>query len=167
MCAWGITAATLEDPDALVVKFQTIVRDGKEIVVGRLKVATVSILFFLTSPSLTDVSLSPYFRACCLQNLPAPNEHAFILRRYDTGAISVTTMFKAAFPGATEEEEEREMRWVSRASFSPSIDFWMRGLILCFFFLVAFGAICFDRVRARVRPRSSSFGSGRSNRCST
>jgi hypothetical protein len=22
-------------------------------------------------------------------------------------------MFKAAFPGATEEEEEREMRWVS------------------------------------------------------
>lgn len=47
------------------------------------------------------------------QDLPAPNEHAFILRRYDTGAISVTTMFKAAFPGATEEEEEREMRWVS------------------------------------------------------
>jgi hypothetical protein len=36
------TAATLNDPDALVVKFQTIVRDGKEIVVGRLKVATVS-----------------------------------------------------------------------------------------------------------------------------
>jgi hypothetical protein len=23
-------------------------------------------------------------------------------------------MFKAAFPGATEEEEEREMRWVSQ-----------------------------------------------------
>jgi hypothetical protein len=52
------------------------------------------------------------------QDLPAPNEHAFILRRYDTGAISVTTMFKAAFPGATEEEEEREMRWVSPACFS-------------------------------------------------
>jgi hypothetical protein len=48
--------------------------------------------------------------------MPAPNEHAFVLRRYDTGAISVTTMFKAAFPGATEEEEEREMRWVSLAS---------------------------------------------------
>lgn len=73
------------DPDALVVKFQTIVRDTKEIVVGRLKVAT---------------------------DQPSPNEHAFILRRYDTGAISVTTMFKAAFPKATEEEEDREMRWI-------------------------------------------------------
>jgi hypothetical protein len=32
-------------------------------------------------------------------------------------------MFKAAFPGATEEEEEREMRWVSHlwASFLPCI----------------------------------------------
>jgi hypothetical protein len=45
--------------------------------------------------------------------MPPPYEHAFILRRYDTGAISVTTMFKAAFPGATDDEEEREMRWVS------------------------------------------------------
>jgi hypothetical protein len=51
-----------------------------------------------------------------VQDLPAPNEHAFVLRRYDTGAISVTTMFKAAFPGATEEEEEREMRWVGLLS---------------------------------------------------
>jgi hypothetical protein len=32
------------DPDALVVKFQTIVRDGKEIIVGRLKVPTVGLL---------------------------------------------------------------------------------------------------------------------------
>lgn len=34
---------TVNDPDALVVKFQTIVRDGKEIIVGRLKVPTVRI----------------------------------------------------------------------------------------------------------------------------
>ena len=41
------------------------------------------------------------------------NTHAFILRRYDTNAVSLTTMFKVAFPGATEEEEKREMEWVS------------------------------------------------------
>jgi len=68
-----------------VVKFQTIVREEREIVVGRLKVQTL---------------------------LPPPAEHAFILRRYDTGAISVTTMYKAAFPSATPEEEEREMKWI-------------------------------------------------------
>jgi hypothetical protein len=34
-------APTLADPDALVVKFQTIVREEREIVVGRLKVQTV------------------------------------------------------------------------------------------------------------------------------
>jgi len=109
-------AATLNDPDALVVKFQTIVRDGKEIVVGRLKVATVSRVIYVepTSSEMADDAVIH------VQDLPAPNEHAFVLRRYDTGAISVTTMFKAAFPGATEEEEEREMRWVSRLSRLPS-----------------------------------------------
>ncbi|GHJ89909.1 hypothetical protein NliqN6_6311 [Naganishia liquefaciens] len=86
------TSPTAMDPDALVVKFQTIVRDGKEIIVGRLKVPT---------------------------RLPAPLEHAFILRRYDTGAISVTTMYKAAFPSATAEDEEREMKWI-KSSFDMS-----------------------------------------------
>jgi hypothetical protein len=43
---------------------------------------------------------------------PGTHTHAFILRRYDTDAISLTTMFKVAFPGATEEEEAREMDWV-------------------------------------------------------
>lgn len=38
----AIASPTAVDPDALVVKFQTIVRDGKEIIVGRLKVPTVS-----------------------------------------------------------------------------------------------------------------------------
>ncbi len=35
-------APTHSDPDALVVKFQTIVREEREIVVGRLKIPTVS-----------------------------------------------------------------------------------------------------------------------------
>jgi hypothetical protein len=90
-----------------VVKFQTIVRDGKEIIVGRLKVPTVS-------PSLIDNDL-----ANSSQLLPAPMEHAFILRRYDTGAISVTTMYKAAFPSATNDDEEREMKWI-KSSFDMS-----------------------------------------------
>jgi hypothetical protein len=38
--------------------------------------------------------------------------HAFILRRFDTGAISLTTMFRAAFPEASEAEERRETAWV-------------------------------------------------------
>ncbi|KAK6902996.1 hypothetical protein I203_108257 [Kwoniella mangroviensis CBS 8507] len=69
--------------DVKIVKFQTIVREGKEIVVGRIKVPT-----------------------------PGTSSHAFILRRYDTNAISLTTMYKVAFPGATDEDEKREMDWV-------------------------------------------------------
>lgn len=40
-----------------------------------------------------------------------PSGHAFILRRYDTGAISLTTMFRAAFPEASELDERRETHW--------------------------------------------------------
>ena len=47
---------------------------------------------------------------------PTHPGHAFILRRYDTGAISLTTMFKAAFPTAPEEHEKNEAAWV-RANF--------------------------------------------------
>ncbi|KAK4685481.1 hypothetical protein P7C73_g4671, partial [Tremellales sp. Uapishka_1] len=68
--------------DVTIVKFQTIVREGREIVVGRLKVPT------------------------------GGGAHAFILRRYDTNAISLTTMFKVAFPGAPEADEKSEMMWV-------------------------------------------------------
>ncbi|WVQ98762.1 hypothetical protein IAU59_005893 [Kwoniella sp. CBS 9459] len=74
--------ASLPD-DVKIVKFQTIVREGKEIVVGRIKVPT-----------------------------PGSTSHAFILRRYDTNAISLTTMYKVAFPGASDEDEKREMEWV-------------------------------------------------------
>lgn len=40
------------------------------------------------------------------------NGHAFILRRFDTGAVSLTTMFRAAFPLASEEIERAELLWV-------------------------------------------------------
>ncbi|ODN84630.1 hypothetical protein L202_00537 [Cryptococcus amylolentus CBS 6039] len=72
--------------EARIVKFQTIVREGREIVVGRIKVPTPA--------------------------TAAGARHAFILRRYDTNAISLTTMYKVAFPTATDEDEKREMDWV-------------------------------------------------------
>ncbi|KAL7424085.1 hypothetical protein Q5752_001670 [Cryptotrichosporon argae] len=76
--------------DVTIVKFQTIVRENKEIVVGRIKVPT-----------------------------PGETPHAFILRRYDTNAISLTTMFKVAFPGAADQDERREIEWV-RSSYDTS-----------------------------------------------
>ncbi|KAH7884501.1 hypothetical protein F5I97DRAFT_1889960 [Phlebopus sp. FC_14] len=63
------------------VKYQTLDRDGHEVLVGRMKI-------------------------------PTPAGHAFILRRYDTGAISLTTMFRAAFPSANENDERKETQWV-------------------------------------------------------
>ncbi|KAI0250286.1 hypothetical protein BJV78DRAFT_1221049 [Lactifluus subvellereus] len=44
--------------------------------------------------------------------VPTPAGHAFILRRLDTGAISLTTMFRAAFPTASDESERSEANWV-------------------------------------------------------
>ncbi|EJF64927.1 hypothetical protein BD309DRAFT_852918 [Dichomitus squalens] len=44
--------------------------------------------------------------------IPTPGGHAFILRRLDTGAISVTTMFRAAFPTASDEAEKGETNWI-------------------------------------------------------
>ncbi|KAG8937292.1 hypothetical protein FRC02_000062 [Tulasnella sp. 418] len=63
------------------VKFQIIVREGQEIIVGRIKI-------------------------------PTPESHAFILRRFDTGAISLSTMFRSSFPHASEEQERQESSWV-------------------------------------------------------
>ncbi|OCH95377.1 hypothetical protein OBBRIDRAFT_574618 [Obba rivulosa] len=51
--------------------------------------------------------------------IPTPAGHAFILRRLDTGAISLTTMFRAAFPTASEEAERNEANWV-KASFDTA-----------------------------------------------
>ena len=44
--------------------------------------------------------------------MPTPKGHAFVLRRYDTGAFSQTTLFKACFPYASEEQERLECEWV-------------------------------------------------------
>jgi len=76
---------TFESSRPPSVKFQIITREGQDIVVGRIKV-------------------------------PTPNsQHAFILRRFDTGAVSLTTMFRASFPGATDEQERLETQWVKNA----------------------------------------------------
>lgn len=45
--------------------------------------------------------------------------HAFILRRFDTGAISLTTMFRAAFPSASDDAEKAEANWI-RANYELS-----------------------------------------------
>ncbi|KIJ67058.1 hypothetical protein HYDPIDRAFT_174312 [Hydnomerulius pinastri MD-312] len=66
------------------VKYQSLDRDGHEVLVGRMKI-------------------------------PTPNGHAFILRRFDTGAISLTTMFRAAFPNADEAEERKETQWLKES----------------------------------------------------
>ena len=40
------------------------------------------------------------------------DDYAFILRRFDTGAVSLTTMFRAAFPNASDSDEKLEVAWV-------------------------------------------------------
>ncbi|KAJ7066927.1 hypothetical protein C8F01DRAFT_1208229 [Mycena amicta] len=76
------------------VKFQILnVQGGTEILVGRLKVDTPTV------PTKAQSNTCP----------------AFILRRFDTGAVSLTSMFRAAFPAAdveAPEAEKREVQWV-------------------------------------------------------
>ncbi|KAJ3484474.1 hypothetical protein NLJ89_g11976 [Agrocybe chaxingu] len=73
----------LNAPSLPPVKYQILHCQGKEILVGRLKIET-----------------------------PTESGHAFILRRFDTGAVSLTTMFRAAFPNASDYEEKVEIQWV-------------------------------------------------------
>ncbi|KAK1233086.1 hypothetical protein PQX77_003726 [Marasmius sp. AFHP31] len=68
------------------VKYQVLNCQGNDILVGRMKVET-----------------------------PTPTGHAFILRRYDTNAISLTTMYRAAFPNASDQEEKDEVQWVKES----------------------------------------------------
>ncbi|KAK7033126.1 apses transcription [Favolaschia claudopus] len=75
--------ANIKDMEPAVVKYQVLNCQGNDILVGRLKVDT-----------------------------PTSSGHAFILRRFDTGAVSLTTMFRAAFPNAPEDLEKREVQWV-------------------------------------------------------
>jgi len=83
------------------VKYQLLNCQGNDILVGRLKIPT---------PHTSNPRTS---------NPVQINGHAFILRRFDTDAISLTTMFRAAYPTASEEDERREVNYV-RAAFDLS-----------------------------------------------
>ncbi|KAF8632219.1 hypothetical protein AX15_001977 [Amanita polypyramis BW_CC] len=76
-------ASILESGPLPPVKYQILNCQGQDILVGRLKI-------------LTNTG----------------SGHAFILRRFDTSAISVTTMFRAAFPKASDQEEKQEINWI-------------------------------------------------------
>lgn len=39
-----------------------------------------------------------------------------LIKRFDTNAVSASSLFRAAFPFATEEEEKLEMRWIAVGS---------------------------------------------------
>ncbi|KAF8992837.1 hypothetical protein BDQ17DRAFT_1368995 [Cyathus striatus] len=75
--------STLNSGSIPPVKYQILNCQGTDILVGRLKIET-----------------------------PTPSGHAFILRRFDTGAVSLTTMFRAAFPNAADDDEKKEVQWV-------------------------------------------------------
>ncbi|CAE6461660.1 unnamed protein product [Rhizoctonia solani] len=80
--AFNPLIASMDKTETTPVKFQVITREGQDIIVGRVKI-------------------------------PTPNgNHAFILRRFDTGAVSLSTMFRAAFPSAGDEAEKIDSNWV-------------------------------------------------------
>ncbi|CAE7123613.1 unnamed protein product [Rhizoctonia solani] len=80
--AFNPLIASMDKAEPTPVKFQVITREGQDIIVGRVKI-------------------------------PTPNgSHAFILRRFDTGAVSLSTMFRAAFPTAGDEAEKIDSNWV-------------------------------------------------------
>ncbi|KAF5371824.1 hypothetical protein D9615_009574 [Tricholomella constricta] len=74
---------TLKSGTLPPVKYQILNCQGQDILVGRMKIET-----------------------------PTSSGHAFILRRFDTGAVSLTTMFRAAFPNAPDHDEKNELQWV-------------------------------------------------------
>ncbi|CEH18166.1 Transcription regulator HTH, APSES-type DNA-binding domain [Ceraceosorus bombacis] len=65
------------------VKLQVIRRDGKNIIIGRVKLPTVN-----------------------------GSDHAFLLKRFDTNAVAASSMFRLAFPWATGAEERAEMAYL-------------------------------------------------------
>lgn len=101
------------------MKYQSLDRDGHEVLVRPF----LSRLFFLFAPDVT--SGRPSQNPNCTSDVPLPlirpnppiqpSGHAFILRRYDTGAISLTTMFRAAFPEASELDERKETQWAKES----------------------------------------------------
>ncbi|UZJ55088.1 hypothetical protein CBS101457_004408 [Exobasidium rhododendri] len=65
------------------VKLQVIRRDGKNIIIGRVKLPTVG-----------------------------GTDHAFLLKRFDTNAIAASSMFRLAFPFADGDAENGEMAYL-------------------------------------------------------
>ncbi|KAK0535278.1 hypothetical protein OC834_001571 [Tilletia horrida] len=80
------TNSALPDVD-VPVKLQIIEREGKDIIIGRVK---------LPLPP----NSSP--------------DHAFLLKRFDTNALAASSMFKIAFPYASADEERTEMAYLER-----------------------------------------------------
>ncbi|KAE8212830.1 hypothetical protein CF327_g3566 [Tilletia walkeri] len=83
------TNSALPDTD-VPVKLQIIEREGKDIIIGRVK------LPLPTSPPTGTA------------------DHAFLLKRFDTNALAASAMFKIAFPYAGSEEERTEMEYLER-----------------------------------------------------
>ncbi|KAF8149840.1 hypothetical protein B0H34DRAFT_785148 [Crassisporium funariophilum] len=95
----------LSAPHLPPVKYQILNCQGKDILVGRLKIETptVRLPFFQSSLMISADNFGSFLQ---------DSGHAFILRRFDTGAVSLTTMYRAAFPSATDHEEKLEIAWV-------------------------------------------------------
>ena len=48
-----------------------------------------------------------------IQLTPLRALSSHIIKRFDTNAVSASSLFRAAFPVATEEEEMTEMHWIA------------------------------------------------------
>ncbi|EPQ31535.1 uncharacterized protein PFL1_00868 [Pseudozyma flocculosa PF-1] len=73
----------LENHPDQPVRLQLIERENQEIIVGRVKLPSVN-----------------------------GNDHAFLLKRFDTDAVAATSMFRVAFPFADEAAEAAEMKYL-------------------------------------------------------
>ncbi|SOV02917.1 uncharacterized protein UDID_06094 [Ustilago sp. UG-2017a] len=73
----------LKGVDQAVVKLQIIKREGHDIIIGRVKLPTVN-----------------------------GQDHAFLLKRFDTNAMAASSMFRLAFPFADGNAEAAEMQFL-------------------------------------------------------
>ncbi|KAJ1034806.1 hypothetical protein NDA13_001060 [Ustilago tritici] len=73
----------LSEVDEAVVKLQIIKREGHNIIIGRVKLPTVN-----------------------------GQDHAFLLKRFDTNAMAASSMFRLAFPFADGNAEAAEMQFL-------------------------------------------------------
>ncbi|KAJ1596940.1 hypothetical protein NDA14_001419 [Ustilago hordei] len=73
----------LREVDQAVVKLQIIKREGHDIIIGRVKLPTVN-----------------------------GQDHAFLLKRFDTNAMAASSMFRLAFPFANGKAEAAEMQFL-------------------------------------------------------